>query len=131
MIAHMGIVYNSLERDDQKELLNHVVSRVVIDQEGKIRLELRPPFSYLQDISRQIEGDGHVKENQECRKKKTSEEISTGFSRAIDSPTAPCGRAGGIRTHTVLILSQLPLPLGYYPGSNQLYKYNGFTEWLQ
>ena len=44
MIAQVGIVYNSLERSDQKELLRHIVSRVVIDRKGTISLELRALF---------------------------------------------------------------------------------------
>ena len=58
MIAQVGIVYNSLERSDQKEMLHHIVSRVVIDCEGIINLELRAPFSYLQDIRNWIQDSG-------------------------------------------------------------------------
>jgi hypothetical protein len=46
-------VYNSLNRSDQKELLRHMVERVIIDATGTIRLELRAPFAYLRDISKQ------------------------------------------------------------------------------
>jgi len=54
IIAQVGIVYNTLERSDQKELLLHMVERVIIDPEGIIRLELRTPFAYLQDISDKV-----------------------------------------------------------------------------
>ncbi len=50
MISRVGVVYNAPERSDQKELLRHVVSRVVIDNEGTISLELRAPFAYLHNI---------------------------------------------------------------------------------
>ena len=58
IIAHVGIVYNTFDRSDQKELLHHMVERVIIDSEGTIRLELRTPFAYLRDISNAIRGDG-------------------------------------------------------------------------
>ena len=58
IIAQVGIVYNTLERSDQKELLRHMVERVIIDPEGTIRLELRTPFAYLRDISDTVRGDG-------------------------------------------------------------------------
>lgn len=38
-----------LKRSDQKELLRHMVERIIIDPEGIIRLELRTPFAYLRD----------------------------------------------------------------------------------
>lgn len=41
IIAKIGVLYNSLERGDQKELLRQVVERVVVNTEGRIRLELR------------------------------------------------------------------------------------------
>ena len=55
IIAYAGIVYNSLERKDKKELLRHMVDKVVIDATGTIRLELRSPFGYLRDISNEID----------------------------------------------------------------------------
>jgi hypothetical protein len=54
ILAYVGIVYNDLERKDQKELLRQMVDKVVIDARGKIRLELRSPFGYLRDISKEI-----------------------------------------------------------------------------
>ena len=51
MITRVSLVYNSLDRSDQKDLLRHIVSRVVIDHKGTISLELHPPFSYLKDVS--------------------------------------------------------------------------------
>jgi hypothetical protein len=44
IIAKVGLLYNSLERSYQKELLRLMVEKVVVDPEGKVRLELRPPL---------------------------------------------------------------------------------------
>lgn len=84
IIAKVGVVYNSLERSDQKELLRHMVERVVIDLVGKIRLELRAPFAYLRDISRQVRDRTSSSEGH--NKAKTGN-ISTGSSseRCSDS----------------------------------------------
>ena len=58
IIAEVGMVYNSLERSNQKELLRHMVERVIIDSVGNIQLELRAPFVYLCEISHQINDKG-------------------------------------------------------------------------
>ncbi|GIK76146.1 MAG: hypothetical protein BroJett021_51340 [Chloroflexota bacterium] len=92
MISQIGIVYNSLERSDQKELLHHIVSRVVIDCEGIINLELRAPFSYLQDIRNWIRNSGDVEEIQGYSKTKTSSKSAAGFVRTECSLTVlSCG----------------------------------------
>ncbi|MEP6987219.1 MAG: hypothetical protein ABI970_16550, partial [Chloroflexota bacterium] len=54
IIAKVGLLYNSLERSDQKDLLRLMVEKVVVDFEGKVRLELRAPFAYLHKISERI-----------------------------------------------------------------------------
>ena len=57
LIAKLGVLYGKLSRSDQKELLRNVVERVVVNPEGKIaRVDLLPPFAYLQDISGKISG---------------------------------------------------------------------------
>jgi len=92
MIAQIGIVYNSLERSDQKEMLHHIVSRVVIDCEGIIKLELRAPFSYIQDIRNSIWGSGDAEEKQGYSKIKTSSKTAAGFHRTECSLTVlSCG----------------------------------------
>jgi site-specific DNA recombinase len=58
IITNVGIMYNGLERDDQRELLREMVERVIIDPAGNVRLELRTPFTYLQDISEQVRNCG-------------------------------------------------------------------------
>ena len=87
MIAQVGIVYNLLERSDQKKLLRHIVSRVVIDCKGMINLELRAPFSYLQDIRNWIGESGNAEEEQGYSKTKTSSKTAAGFIRTECSLT--------------------------------------------
>jgi DNA invertase Pin-like site-specific DNA recombinase len=60
IIAKVGLLYNSLERSDQKELLRLMVEKVVVDLEGKVRLELRPPFAYLHELSERVRCKGGV-----------------------------------------------------------------------
>lgn len=54
IIANIGTLYNGLERKDQKELLRHVVHRVVMNEAGSVSLELRTPFAYLRDLTDEI-----------------------------------------------------------------------------
>ncbi len=55
IIAKVGILFNKLERSDQKELLRQMVERVVVNPEGTImRLELLPPFSYLRQVTERV-----------------------------------------------------------------------------
>ncbi len=57
-ITKVGSLYNSLTCGDQKELLRQLVERVVVNPEGKIRLELRTPFAYLKELSDQVGAEG-------------------------------------------------------------------------
>ncbi|MCS7071032.1 MAG: recombinase family protein, partial [Anaerolinea sp.] len=43
IIARIGTLYNGLQRKDQKELLRLIVRRVVVNDAGKVSLELRTP----------------------------------------------------------------------------------------
>ncbi len=52
------MLYNHLKRSDQKELLRHMVERVIIDPEGTIRLELRTPFAYLRHVTERVQNSG-------------------------------------------------------------------------
>ena len=54
IIANIGVLYNSLERSDQKELLRQVVERVIVNAEGTVKLELRTPFAHLKDLTDEI-----------------------------------------------------------------------------
>jgi hypothetical protein len=64
LITKLGILYEKLPRSDQKELLRNVVERVVVNPEGRIeRVDLLPPFAYLQDVSEKVSGCGGTSEN--------------------------------------------------------------------
>ncbi len=76
IIAQVGIVYNRLDCSDQKELLRHMVERVIVDPAGNTRLELRAPFAYLRDISDEVRGAG--KSSGKGKKAKTAR-ISSGL----------------------------------------------------
>ena len=85
IIAQVGIVYNRLERSDQKELLRHMVERVIIDPEGTIRLELRTPFAYLRDISDKVRGNGEGSDLRTKAKADSSKAIGLGPGQCSDS----------------------------------------------
>jgi hypothetical protein len=63
-----------------------MIERVVIDKEGKIRLELRTPFSYLREISDQVCGSSVEVENDVSDPSK----MKTGESDFAGSPEAEC-----------------------------------------
>lgn len=81
IISQVGIVYNSLERSDQKELLHQMVERVVVNSEGKAILELRAPFSYLQRISQHMRNGSKNSMVVGNAKTKTSNNTVTGFAQ--------------------------------------------------
>ena len=90
IIVQIGFVYNSLERSDQKELLRHVVERVIVDPVGKIRLELHAPFTYLCDISNQVSGKGN--DFQRDIKAKTDNKVTGLSSGKCSDSILLCGR---------------------------------------
>ncbi len=65
IIAGIGTLYNGLQREDQKELLRQVVHRVVVNEAGNVRLDLRTPFAYLCDLNDEI----RLVKNQSKRRK--------------------------------------------------------------
>ncbi len=71
-------VHNRLERSDQKELLHQMVERVVVNPAGKVKLDLRAPFAYLNDISHQVRG-GKVRGTSSSKKTKTGSVMAAGF----------------------------------------------------
>ena len=93
----MGILYNNLERSDQRELLRQMVERVVVNRDGKIiRLELLPPIAYLREVSSRVQRSGEIV----VRKKKTSETASAGLCSDYVQSDAPdrtrtCASASG------------------------------------
>jgi|GEM_PF-1983709 len=71
VIAQIGTLYNGLQRSEQKQLLRQVIDRVVVNEEGIARLELRAPFAYLNNLSNEI-----IKVGKHARgKQKTGREI--------------------------------------------------------
>jgi DNA invertase Pin-like site-specific DNA recombinase len=59
IIAKVGILYRKLERGEQKDLLRQMIERVVVNPEGQIkRLELLPPFAYLQKVTKRVKKGG-------------------------------------------------------------------------
>lgn len=64
IIAKLGILYETLSRSDQKELLRNVVERVVVNVEGEIeRVDLLPPFAYLREVCEKVSGGEGTSEN--------------------------------------------------------------------
>jgi DNA invertase Pin-like site-specific DNA recombinase len=52
LIAKAGILFEKLDKQGQRQLLQHMVERVVINPEGLVlRIELRTPFSYLRRLA--------------------------------------------------------------------------------
>ncbi len=64
IIAKLGILYETLPRSNQKELLRNVVERVVVNHESEIvRVDLLPPFAYLRDVCEKVSGGEGTAEN--------------------------------------------------------------------
>jgi hypothetical protein len=78
IIAQVGILYNQLERSEQKELLRYIVERVIVDPAGQIRLELCAPFAYLQDITDQVRsGAKAISKGKKAKTAKNSSGLSS------------------------------------------------------
>ncbi|MBK8034732.1 MAG: recombinase family protein [Chloroflexi bacterium] len=113
IIAQVGIVYNRLERSDQKELLRYMVERVIVDPAGQIRLELCAPFAYLQDITDQVRSG--AKAISKGKKAKTAR-ISSGLGSGNCSDSfLSCGKDWITFEHlspreTAQFLDSLPFP---------------------
>ena len=117
IITTVGIVYNSLKRPQQQELLQHLVERVVINDKGSINLELRTPFSYLHDIALCQGKSMSAEEIAGDFESKTGEEFFTSSERAISSLTARSCGEDRIRTCGPLLHGQ---PLSRRPRSSTL-----------
>lgn len=99
IISKVGILYSRLERSDQKDLLRHMIERVVVNPEGMIiRLELLPPFSYLHLVTQRVQKTGG-------RAVKGKTKTSTKAGQCSDYVLS--GESGRIRTCNQLIKSQL------------------------
>jgi DNA invertase Pin-like site-specific DNA recombinase len=59
IIGKVGILYETLPRKDKRELLRNVVERIVLNLDGKIvRVDLLPPFAYLNNVSHRVNSSG-------------------------------------------------------------------------
>ncbi len=61
LLAKIGILYNRLELKLNRQLLLHLIERVVVNREGLIvRMDLRPPFGYLTSFRPAGKSDGQA-----------------------------------------------------------------------
>jgi DNA invertase Pin-like site-specific DNA recombinase len=61
IISKIGVLYQQLERQQQKQLLREIVQRIVVDVEGTVlRIDLLPPFAYLHDLSHRVQITGQA-----------------------------------------------------------------------
>lgn len=105
VIAEIGVRYSQQDAKRQRDILRQVVSRVVIDETGKItRLELQPPFTYLHGLSDGV--GGTVSGGPSARETKTPDH---GIGRSLQmSSSDPYGHSAhaftpaehGCSTHT-------------------------------
>ncbi len=102
LIRKVGILFSKLERSQQRELLREIVERVVVNREGKlIRLELLPPFAYINDVSKRVT-KGNVGKTKMSRK--MAHQCSDKVSNSVP---------GEIRTPGPLLRRQMLYPLSY------------------
>lgn len=91
LIAKLGVLYGKLSRSDQKELLRNVVERVVVNPEGKIaRVDLLPPFAYLQDVSGKVSGGEGTSEHPALNEK--DGQFVQGTNAACSRQVFDCGQ---------------------------------------
>lgn len=79
IIEKAGALYNALSYSERKALLQHMVERVIVNRKGRIRLELRTPFAYLQDLMQKAERQRGASE----RETKSSGPRAAGCSTSI------------------------------------------------
>lgn len=111
IIAKIGKLYNGLERKDQKDLLRQVVRRVVIDECGKVALELKSPFEYLRNLADEVRSV-RKKLNGNKVEKKNGGQLSA-ISPRSRSNLISSGVPGEIRTPDPLLRRQMLYPLSY------------------
>lgn len=119
IITKLGILYNKVDKESQRDLLRHIIKRVVIDVEGKIiEVELRTPFTYLRSL---LGGDESSPSNNGSRgiaEKVVGNQAKT--SAMAGSVQAHAFAPGGIRTHDTQFRKPLLWPLSY-EGNNPNY----------
>lgn len=98
IIKKLGILYNKLERNDQKRLLRQIVEKIIVNADGKIiRMDLQPPFEYLKRVKQRIQ----MNENGD-----SSEKTKTSINAGQCSDRVPLGVPAGIRTPDLLFRRQ-------------------------
>lgn len=83
LISKTGVLFDKMERTGQRELLRHMVEKIVVSPEGRIvTLELRAPFGYLHTLSQGGKPSAAATPTQPAidgkKKKKTSRANSAG-----------------------------------------------------
>ena len=110
IIAKIGTLYNGLQRSDQKELLRQVVERVIVDDDGKVRLELRSPFGYLNTLVDEIKREKPRKDKPVKRGRpatKNAGDVSPGVYPEQCSSHVQLGSTTWIRTKNLPVNSRL------------------------
>ncbi len=103
LLVKIGILYGKLEPSQKRQLLLHLIERVVVNREGMIvRMDLRPPFGYLTSFRPTGKGDGQTTPTEDaCLETKTSKIDPAGLIEVHRCDS------GGTRTPNQLIKSQL------------------------
>lgn len=115
IITKLGILYETLPQSEKKELLRHMVSRVVLTPEGKMnRVEWLPPFAYLNDVSGKVNGGDEGM--QQVAKTRTSNLRAGRSSRVLE-----CGR-NRTRTCNIHLVRMALCRLSYAPADNDHYR---------
>ena len=58
IISRISVLYEKLNKKQKRNLLRDVIERVIVDTTGNIlKLELKPPFAYLQHIKERFTGE--------------------------------------------------------------------------
>ncbi len=111
IIARIGKLYNGLERKDQKDLLRQVVRRVVVDDCGKVTLELKSPFEYLRNLADEVRSVRKKLKGNKVEKKNGGQLAAV--SPRLCSNLISRGVPGEIRTPDPLLRRQMLYPLSY------------------
>ena len=87
IIAKVGILYNNLERSSQRELLREMVEKVVVDRDGYVlRVDLLPPFAYLQQVINRVKGETSSEGSQKTK---------NGIPAVAEQNCSDCTSGGG------------------------------------
>jgi DNA invertase Pin-like site-specific DNA recombinase len=107
LIAKAGILYDSMEPHSQRDLLRHMVKRIVISLEGQIvKVELRSPFHYLYNLVK-----GEKGASRSGAKRTASGKSKTSSVNAAGSTLVSVGAPMGIRTPVSALKGPRPRPL--------------------